>query len=148
MKPKFVRSSEGIKKVVCGDNQTTKLSGHDSDNQLLIIEQNDMPGVGIPLHVHKNEDEIFYILEGEMEVIVGKNKTILKSGDMGFCPRGIAHSWKVVGNQKHKSLLIITPSQIENLFIELSELKEFPPDFEVVAKISKKYDIEFLDTTL
>ena len=97
---KINRGKDCIQMVVCGDNQTVKLSGKDSNNELLIIEQYDEPGIGIPMHIHKNEDEIFHILEGEMEVTIGNKTTILRKGDLAYCPRNIPHSFKTIGKSK------------------------------------------------
>jgi len=110
-----------------------------------LIEQDDEPGVEIPLHIHKNEDELFRVIEGEMEIRIDKNTYVLKKGDTAFCPRGIPHSWKAIGNKRLKTILFITPSGLEPMFSELSQLKDFPPNFQKVARIAKKYDIDFLN---
>lgn len=141
---KINREKDCVRMVVCGDNQTIKLSGKDSNNELLIIEQYDKPGIGIPMHIHRNEDETFHILEGEMEVTVGDKTTILKKGDIAYCPRNIPHSWKTIGIGMTRSILTIYPSKIEEMFSELSQLTDFPPNFDHIAKIAKKHDIYFL----
>ena len=47
---------------------------------------------GIPLHIHKDHDEIIQLLEGEGEVVIGDEKKILKKGDVFFVPKGIPHA--------------------------------------------------------
>ena len=68
MAPKIVRANEGLTINVIGDIQTVKLTGKDTNGQFTLIEEENVPGTGIPLHVHFNEDEIFRVLEGEMEL--------------------------------------------------------------------------------
>jgi len=138
------QSNEGKKQIVLGDNQVVKLTGKETNGQFLLIEQEDSPGVCIPMHIHHNEDETFKVIQGELKITIGQQTQILKSGDIAFCPRGIPHSWEVVGSKKMKSILLITPSGLEPMFEELSLLDKFPPNFTKVASIAKKYDIDFV----
>lgn len=141
---KLLRKEEGKKQVVLGDHQTIKLTGNDTNGQFLFVEQFDQPGVRVPMHIHKNEDELFKVLEGKLKITVGNKTQILTDGDLAFCPRGIPHTWEVIGDKPLKSILIVTPSGLETMFEELSEIKDFPPDFSEVAEIAARYDIEFV----
>ncbi len=144
LRPLVVKNGEGVKQIVLGDHQTVKLAGKDTNNQFTLIEQYNEPGMEIPLHVHQNEDEIFHLLEGELEIQVGSEIKVLKAGDLGFCPRGIPHSWKVIGERKAKVLLSVFPSGIELMFKEFSQFPPGPPNFEKVAEICAKYKIKFV----
>ena len=144
MDPKILRTGEGKDQIVLGDHQIVKLSGKDTNGQFTLIEQYNQPGMEIPMHVHDDEDEIFHVLSGELQVKVGDETKVLKAGDMGFCPRGIPHSWKVVGTEKAKVMLSIFPSGLEVMFGELAELPAGPPDFKKVAEICAKYNIKFV----
>jgi len=142
--PKIVRNKQGKTLNVLGDQQTIKLTGKDTNGQFTLIEEFNDPGTGIPPHVHENEDEIFKVLEGEMELTVGGETTVLKAGDLAFGPRGIPHSWRIIGDKKAKVILSVFPSGIEDMFEELSQLPAGPPNFEKIAKICKNYGIKFL----
>ena len=144
LRPLIVKNEDGDKQIVLGDHQTVKLSGKDTYNQFTLIEQYNEPGMEIPLHVHQDEDEIFHVLEGELEIQVGSELKTLKAGDLGFCPRGIPHSWKVVGEHKAKVLLSVFPSGIELMFKEFAKFPPGPPNFEKVAEICAKYNIKFV----
>ena len=144
MNPKIVKNHSGHKLNVLGDNQNIKLTGKDTNGQFTLIEQNNEPGVGIPHHVHKNEDEVFQVIQGEVEMRIGEQTTVLNSGDLIFCPKGIPHSWKVVGEQKARAMLSIFPAGLENMFEELSQLPAGPPDLEKVGKICGKYNLRFV----
>ncbi|GAB5399235.1 MAG: hypothetical protein Aureis2KO_08200 [Aureisphaera sp.] len=143
-KPKIVKESEGNKLNVLGDRQNIKLTGEDTNGQYALIEQNNDPGIGIPPHVHENEDEVFQVLEGQVEMSVGENTTTLKAGDIIFCPKGVPHSWKVVGEEKAKAMLSIFPAGLEGMFGELAELPAGPPDMEKVTAICAKYGLKFV----
>lgn len=141
---KIVTTSEGLNQNILGDIQTVKLKGSDTNGKITIVENNNSPGVGIPMHVHANEDEIFRILEGEMEFTVEGTTSILKTGDTIFLPRQVPHSFKVVGEQNAKAIITVVPSGIENMFNELSELPAGPPDMGKVFEICGRFGITFL----
>ena len=143
-KPKIVKENEGNKLNVLGDNQNIKLTGEDTNGQYTLIEQNNEPGIGIPPHVHENEDEVFQVLSGQVEMSVGNQTTTLKAGDLIFCPKGVPHSWKVVGEEKARAMLSIFPAGLEGMFTELAELPAGPPDMEKVTAICGKYNLKFV----
>ena len=143
-KPKIVKENEGKKLNVLGDNQNIKLTGEDTNGQYTLIEQNNEPGIGIPPHVHENEDEVFQVLSGQVEMSIGNQTTTLKAGDLIFCPKGVPHSWKVVGEEKSRAMLSIFPAGLEGMFKELAELPAGPPDMEKVTAICGKYNLKFV----
>lgn len=141
---KIQRAGEGQFLNVLGDNQTIKISGKDTNGLFTVVENYNDPGIGIPMHVHENEDEIFHIIEGEMEFELQGKTSVLKQGDMIFLPRMIPHAFRVVGTQKAKAVVTVIPSGIEQMFEALSELPAGPPDFEKVASICGNYGIRFV----
>lgn len=143
-KVKIVLENEG-KAINClGDNQLIKLTGKDTDGQFTAIYLDNPPNTKIPLHVHENEDEVYKVLEGEVEFTVGGKTTLLKSNDMIFLPRNIPHTWKVVGKINAKVDLAIFPAGLENMFEELSKLPTGKPDLQKVAAICGKYKVQFV----
>lgn len=143
-KPKIVKHNEGQLLNVLGDRQNIKLTGKDTNGSFTLIEQSNEPGIGIPPHEHQNEDEVFQVLEGQVEMTIGQEKTVLAAGDVIFCPRGVPHSWTVVGEQTSRAMLSIFPAGLEAMFEELSQLPAGPPDFEKVAAICGKYNLQFV----
>ena len=63
-----------------------------------------------PRHTHTREDEGYYVLSGELEVIVGEEVFILTAGDTLMAPRDIPHQLRNSGNTKNHYLLIFSPS--------------------------------------
>ncbi len=141
---KIVGAGEGRQLNVLGDKMTFKLTGEDTANQYTLIEQNNEPGVGIPTHVHTGEDEVFKVIEGRLELSVGGETTILNPGDIGFCPRNVPHSWRVVGNSNAKVDLSFFPSGLERMFEELAQLPPGRPDMKVVGEICGRYGLRFV----
>ncbi|WP_026809307.1 cupin domain-containing protein [Arenibacter latericius] len=143
-KPKIVADEEGEVLNVIGDIQTHKLSGKDTGNQIAEWVNNVPPGVGIPPHIHTKEDEIFRVVKGQVEIMVGGEITILNEGDIAFAPKNIPHSWKVIGTKNAQMCTSAFPAGIEEMFMELSKLPEGPPDFDKVAEICGKHGISFI----
>ncbi|MBD3581443.1 cupin domain-containing protein [Flavobacterium selenitireducens] len=142
--PKIILNGQGQSQNVLGDVQTIKLSGKDTDGLFTVVENYNEPGVGIPMHIHENEDEIFHIIEGQMEFETQGKTTLLSKGDMIFLPRMIPHAFKVVGNVKCKAIVTVIPSGIEEMFESLAALPPGPPDFEKVSAICARQGIRFL----
>lgn len=144
MNPKIVKNDSGHTLNVLGDNQNIKLTGEDTNGKFTLIEQNNEPGIGIPPHIHENEDEVFQVLKGQVEMTIGDKKTTLNAGDLIFCPKGVPHSWKVVGDEKARAMLSIFPSGLEGMFKELAKLPDGPPDMKKVSGICGKYNLKFV----
>jgi quercetin dioxygenase-like cupin family protein len=94
--------------------------------------------------VHTQEDEIFRVIKGQVEVMIDGKTTILSEGDVAFAPKNLPHAWKVVGTVKAKMITSAFPAGIEYMFQELAQLPEGPPDFNKVAEICAKQGITFV----
>lgn len=144
LKPKIIRNSEGDILNVIGDIQTHKLVGSETDNQIVEWVDNVEPGVGIPMHIHTKEDEIFRVIKGQIEITVDGKTTVLEAGDSAFAPKNLPHSWKVVGTEKAQMITTAFPAGIELMFQELAQLPAGPPNFKKVAEICGKQGISFI----
>ena len=144
MKEKIVFKGEGRKLNILGDQQLIKLTGKDTDGKFTVILQDNPPNTQIPMHVHKNEDELYRVIEGEVEFTVDGKTTLLNGGDSIFLPRNIPHTWKVVGTNNATVDLTIFPSGLETMFEELNNLPAGPPDFLKVGEICGRYGIDFV----
>lgn len=142
---KVVTKEEGKYLTVLGDHQRLCIDGQDSAGAVTVIEQANPPGVGVPLHVHTREDEVWHVISGSVEFEVGGRKVVAGAGDTVFGPRGVPHSTLVVGNTPARVLLTIVPGGLEEMFDQLSELgNDGPPDLGRVAEICGRYGISFV----
>jgi quercetin dioxygenase-like cupin family protein len=97
---------------------TVKAGPEETGNAFSQFEVNDPRGSAPPLHVHHNDDEAFYVLDGEVTVFVGDQRIDLATGDFCFAPRGIQHTW-IVRSERARMLVTISPSGTEQLFVSL-----------------------------
>lgn len=77
------------------------------------------PGTESTRHVHQNEDELYYILDGEAEFVIGNQTHAAFPGTLVFVPRGTPHHLKVQSGCL-RALLILTPPGFERFLIEHS----------------------------
>ena len=101
-----------------GSLMTFLATGEDTQGQFALIEAVARRGNVPPPHVHHREDEIFYVLEGEIVVSVG-DRTIKGTGTMIFLPRDVRHSFTIESEQL-RMLILVTPAGFEGWFKEFS----------------------------
>ena len=94
---------------------TSTITRKASSPDLGVNEMIMSPGEEPPLHVHKNEDEWFYMLEGEVTFHVGGENYLGKSGAFVSFPRGIPHTFTIESPQA-RFLTLNTPDGFEKMF--------------------------------
>ena len=140
MTPKIIRSTEG--KSLMGGRQTIKLGSEDTGCSLSVIFSVVPEGGGIPPHVHSLEDELFEIVEGELELTLDGAVSTLTKGDLVLLPRGIPHGFTAIRDTT--IWVSLFPGGGEKMFVELAELPPGPPDRENIARICARYGVRFL----
>lgn len=89
------------------------LSGKDTGGAYCLLDVSLAPGMGVPRHTHTREDEAYYVVAGELEIIVGEKTFVLRSGDTLLAPRDIPHQLRNSGNVENHYLLLFSPSGFE-----------------------------------
>jgi mannose-6-phosphate isomerase-like protein (cupin superfamily) len=105
-----------------------KVSTEDSHGRLLVVEMTHHAQGGPGRHFHYEQDEWFYVVEGEYVLEVGHERIRLKPGDSVFGPRKVPHVWTFVGDQPGRILFVFTPAgQMEAFFREPGKTDVRPP---------------------
>jgi quercetin dioxygenase-like cupin family protein len=89
------------------------LSGKDTGGAYCLLEVSLAPAMGVPRHTHTREDEVYFVLAGELEVTVGDQIFVLRPGDSLLAPRDIPHQLRNSGNATNHYLLVFSPSAFE-----------------------------------
>lgn len=105
-----------------GDLYNFLVTGEETNNAFFQLEAIVPPGGGPPPHIHRREDESFYVVSGELEVLVGESTYKAKAGDFVFIPRGTVHKFKNSGGSTAVQLVTFVPAGMERFFREV-----FPP---------------------
>jgi quercetin dioxygenase-like cupin family protein len=93
------------------------LSGVDTGGAYCLLEVSLAPGMGVPRHTHTREDEVYFVLAGELEVTVGDEIFVLQAGDTLLAPRDIPHELRNSGNTTNHYLLVFSPSGFEEFMM-------------------------------
>jgi quercetin dioxygenase-like cupin family protein len=94
-----------------------KVATEDSHGGLLVVEMTHHTKGGPGRHFHYDQDEWFYVVEGEYIFEVGEVRIRAKGGDSLFGPRRVPHAWAFVGDTPGRLLFIFTPAgQMEAFF--------------------------------
>ena len=104
-----------------------KVSTLDTGGGLSVAEITSLHEGGPARHVHREQDEWFYVLEGEYVIEVGEEHYELGPGDSVFAPRKAVHVWAQVGEEKGRLIVALQPAgEIEEFFEDLAKLGSTP----------------------
>ena len=122
-----------------------KIRGTQTGGQFAVVEHPVEPHVIVEPHLHKNEDELSYVLEGTIWVRVGEAEMAATAGSYVWKPRGILHTFWNPGREPARILEIISPAGFERFFEELAVLMESgaDPNDDRVAALSQRYGLSF-----
>ncbi|MEA2332137.1 MAG: hypothetical protein QOH58_2275 [Thermoleophilaceae bacterium] len=111
-----------------GGPLTFKVRGDQSNGAFTALENVIPPGQGPPLHVHANEDESWFVIEGDLRFKIDGEISTAPEGSFVFVPRGVSHCFQNVGDRPARILVMFTPSGMESFFDRFSSLPGPDPD--------------------
>lgn len=95
---------------------------------LLVLENTFLARGGPARHLHTDQDEWFYAVEGEFIVEVGEERFRLHPGDSLLAPRNVPHVWAFVGETRGRMLIAFMPAgKMEAFFREVTKVNAMPP---------------------
>ncbi|CAI6083018.1 quercetin 2,3-dioxygenase [Cohnella sp. JJ-181] len=134
------------------DVNSILVSGEDTNGEFCVVHCAVKKDDGPPLHLHEQEDESFYILEGEVEMTIGEKVIVAKAAEYVFAPRGIPHTFKVKSD-KAKFLVTAYPAGFDSFVKELGVPYEegmedrvgppTPEGLQRLLEVAQKYHISF-----
>jgi quercetin dioxygenase-like cupin family protein len=125
-----------------------KLMGEQTGGAVAIVEHPIEPGRLVPPHVHVDEDEYSYILQGEVGARIGDREIVATPGSYVFKPRAVPHTFWNAGYQPARLIEIISPAGFERYFDELAEIVKAagngPVDRETIEELAARYNLTFV----
>ncbi len=126
-----------------GSSYRTILSTAETDGAMSITYGEAGPFNGPPAHVHDNEDEIFVVLDGEIEFEVNGKRFLRGPLGTAFVRRGQPHSFRT-GPNGARCLTLLTPGGFEGFFIEMAKGQfRIPRDLDAIGAIASRYGARF-----
>lgn len=101
-----------------------KLSAQDTNGELCVFDTVRSIKGGPPLHIHRDQDEWFYVRHGEFLFQVGGERFHLKAGDTLLGPRGVPHAFAALTNASALLIAFQPAGAIEQVFAEVWALSQ------------------------
>jgi quercetin dioxygenase-like cupin family protein len=143
---------EGEAFWVLGMLETIKIGGEDTAGQYGLVEVVARKGDGSPWHVHHEEDEWFYVTEGEFTVYVADARLTLTPGSFAFGPKGVPHTF-IAETEGATVLIGFAPFQFEGFMREAGEPAaervlppplDAPPNMELLLPMAARNGFDIL----
>jgi quercetin dioxygenase-like cupin family protein len=150
--PIALQQDEGEALWFLGILATVKASSETTGGRVAVIEHRAPQGSGSPLHLHRSEDEWFYVTEGVLTFWVGGRVIEAPAGSFVYGPRGIPHTF-TVSSPEARFLLVAEPAGFESFMRSLAEPATAltlppatvqPPAPERMMAAAAEYGIEIL----
>ena len=105
------------------------------------------PGVPGPRpHVHRTHEELFYVLTGQFDFLVGEEAVRVGAGSLVHVPPGVIHDFRNAGSTQARCLIIPSPKGLDRYFEEKGRLAlSGRPDEPAITALRSKYDIDEFD---
>jgi mannose-6-phosphate isomerase-like protein (cupin superfamily) len=125
-----------------------KISGKDTYNDLAVFEQiGQSPNGGPPLHIHIDQDEWFFVTEGEYLFQCGTDKFHMKAGDTIFLPRNMPHAF-IQLTEKAKTIVSYMPAGKMEEFFAVTDKWTSPPSKEEIATVFSNHGMKIVGESL
>jgi mannose-6-phosphate isomerase-like protein (cupin superfamily) len=135
---------------VVGDEVTIKISSRDTGGAFTVFEGRTRPLHGPPLHLHRDQDESWYILEGEYRFEVDGHEIYAGAGSTVFAPRGSRHTFQNIGATPGRVVTTVVPGGLDIFFEELDAAapRGTIPDMAKMLPLLEKHNLELLGPPL
>ena len=120
----FVVPAGGGKKIASpspGRSFALKLLGRDTGESVMLFEETLPAGTSSLYHLHRDSDEVAWVLEGEFTFKIGDEVSKGGPGTCAFMPRKVPHAWKNSGSETGRVVFLYTPAQAGELIEALGE---------------------------
>ena len=148
---KITTNGTGQRIFVLGAEIIVKISSTDTGGAFTVFEGCTEPLQGPPLHRHLDQDEWWYILEGEFRFVVDGKEIRARSGDTVFAPRGSRHTFQNIGNTVGRTLTTVVPGGLDEYFQELEKIAPrggATPDPATLRPLFERHRLELLGPPL
>lgn len=136
-----------------GDRYSLLITGEETGNAFFQFEAVVPSGGGPPPHRHRREDESFYVVRGQLEILLGDSTYHAQAGDFVFIPRGTVHRFRNLGNDEAVQLVTFVPAGVEGFFREVfpaaTDRRAAPPPVtealvRKMNEVAPRYGLEIL----
>lgn len=117
----IMQRGDGKQIALVGDRYTFLLTGKETNGEFALLDFFVPPGGGPPPHLHTREDEVFYVLEGELTVNVNGTPVVLKAGETAHAVKNVRHFFRNESSAPVRFLCLVVPAGLEEFFAEVGD---------------------------
>ena len=123
---------------------SVKATAEQTDGAFTLLEAQEPPDFGPPMHIHRDASEAFYVLAGEYVIFLGGEEHPCPAGSFVFIPAGVPHGFRV-GAVPRRKLNLYSPAAMIGYFDELSAvLTQGDANPDVLADLADRYGMEVI----
>jgi quercetin dioxygenase-like cupin family protein len=111
-----------------------KLLSDDTGGRVAVFEEEVPPGVGTPLHLHRNSDEVILVLSGDFTFRLGDVSQRVSAGAWVFVPLGRVHGWRNSGSEPGRVAFVFTPGAGAKAFEEMRLQGKYLPEIDPAVR--------------
>lgn len=138
-----IRSNEGQRVQVLGDQVTIKVASDESPNGQAIVSVEVPPGSGTPCVTHAKEEEVYYLVEGELLMHTPTEKHLLQPGDMVHLPPLTPHGYRNPGERPARFLAWTVGGPMDRFFVTMAErVHQLPQDLEAMQAVLAEFGVQ------
>jgi mannose-6-phosphate isomerase-like protein (cupin superfamily) len=127
-----------------GFSMTVKATGDETDGMFTLLEADEPPDFGPPLHIHHGIAEAFYVLEGEYIIFLNDKEFRCPAGSFIFIPAETPHGFRV-GKMSSRKLNLYLPASMIGYFDDLSEaMRTGDADPDRLSEIAARNAVEVI----
>lgn len=139
-----LRPGEGRDIDLGNFHMSLKASGEDTDRAFSLLEAEEPPNFGPPMHIHHDAAEAFYVVSGEYVIFIGDEEHVCPAGSFIYIPAGAPHGFRV-GAVPSRKLNIYAPAAMVGYFDELSAaIARGEMDDATLGEIATRYGMEVI----
>lgn len=143
-RPIILRPGEGRSIDLGNFEMSVKATAEQTGDAFTLLEADEPPGFGPPMHIHRDAAEAFYVIAGEYFIFVRDEEFACPAGSYIYIPAGVPHGFRV-GAQPSRKLNLYTPAAMIGYFDELSDaLAEGDADADALAEIADRYGMDVI----
>ena len=136
------RNHEGLALTVVGDQVTIKLPSDRSPHGMSIVTVLVPPGSGTPCVTHAQEEEVYYVLEGELLMHTPTERHLLQAGDMVHLPPLTPHGYRNPGDRPTRFLAWTVGGPMDRFFVAMAEgVHELPRDLQRMQAVMAQHGV-------
>jgi quercetin dioxygenase-like cupin family protein len=118
-----------------------KLLGHETNESIMMFEETLPAGTKSLFHLHRDSDEVAWVIEGEITFKIGDEVSVGRPGACAFFPRNVPHAWKNSGSDTGRVLFLYTPASAGRYVEDLAKIRQVD-DAQELAKVRELYHWE------